>query len=335
MRKITKRLPHGLALIELVIVLAISTMIMGGSFVWFQSQAPVNFYNDMRQIDSFVREVQNESATNAVPGYSDNPAVLASCNLPDRGKTETDPAKKCPIGQDEQVFGTAVGINSRFQATFTVFYLKATTPTTTPPIRPTRVEVYSQRTYQIPKTMRYAGWKRYPQTGSCTPAMASQDYSKLSPHDWGQPEPAGGYDYPLYTGATSFEQDYLFGGGNNLTVFRRQPNSMYIFRGRDFSGPNVGQSDANPADMASYGYDNPNNATQSRPCAMMLELESVEGVTTPAYYTCPYGIAPAWLNFSYNCWWNTVYWTDETYRPRFSAEIIMNVNNNNIKLQTR
>lgn len=98
----------GVTLVELIIVLGISTMLIGGAFAWFNSRKSVDFYDQVRQIESQIRSVQSESVSNRAPD----------------GATA--------INSGEELFGTAVGIAPENlaspQTTLRVFHLKQLAP---------------------------------------------------------------------------------------------------------------------------------------------------------------------------------------------------------------
>lgn len=110
MRRNQTQIHHksGVTLVELIIVLGISTMLMGGVFAWFNSRRSVDFLNQVRQIESQIRSVQSESVSNRAPN----------------GATT--------IASGEELFGTAVGIAPEAlatpQTTLRVFYLKQLAP---------------------------------------------------------------------------------------------------------------------------------------------------------------------------------------------------------------
>lgn len=90
-----------MSLVELVIVLGISSILIAGSFAWFQSRGGTVFYDQMRQIDAYVRQIQSEADSQYVQGFSGN----ASCiKYDDRDPLTTT----CPLAQKEQVFGVAL-----------------------------------------------------------------------------------------------------------------------------------------------------------------------------------------------------------------------------------
>ncbi len=148
---------RGLSLTELVIVLGISSLLIGGSFAWFSSQRTVNFYDQMRQIESRVRKVQSDSQTNIVPGFSPGGA----CN--DR----TNPG--CVLTEGEQVFGTAISVENQAAASPTkvrIYYLESTNPDDSLYKRADSVVPYGpavnySEDVTLPTDMRFLGYRVY------------------------------------------------------------------------------------------------------------------------------------------------------------------------------
>ncbi len=222
--------------------MAISTMLMGGAMLWFREQETTDFYNNSRQLDAYVRELQSESSSNIVPGFSGN----AGCNTVAR--------TNCPIKQNEEVFGTAMLVQGgSADPKFTIYYLKSS-GRATPSAQPTKVEAYgTPQTYELPATVRYTGANRIPASGPCIPSGAN--YSQIARHDIGGD-------------ATGFQAQQPM-----MIVFRRQPSAYYVFTGGDASfGGAAG-------DMNSYGYTAP-TATY-RPCAATWEFEGGNATAPP------------------------------------------------------
>lgn len=211
--------------------MAISTMLMGGAMLWFRNQEGTDFYNNSRQLDAYVREIQNEASSNIVPGYT----AEAGCNTLAR--------TNCPIGKNEEVFGTAIRIDGgSSEPKFTVYYLKASgRPSPSQP--PTTVEAYSQQTYELPVTVRYTGSR----------VISGNNCSQVARHD---------VDSAGFTA-----QDPI------MIVFRRQPSAYYVFTGSNANFTGIAKS------MGSYGYADP--VAANRPCAASWEFEGGDGATVP------------------------------------------------------
>lgn len=250
---------HGVTLIELIIVLGISSIIVAGSTAWFESQKSVTFVNEVRQLESEVRLAQSQINTNELPGFG------SGC--------QTAARTGCPIGQNQQVFSSLVRMNTTpgNERVLTIDYLSATTNPTTKQVLANGISTYSSRNITLDAGVQYIGSRTL--SGVCASSYDGWTRRNLMG--------AGG----ITTGADGI-------------AFRHDPNVMNHFGG---SGSSVYQD---------WGGDNPTSTLNAggsiatMPCAVMWQFESVERLNGSS-------------------------------EPRFSAELVFDIRNKSIKLQTR
>lgn len=248
--------PRGLSLVELMIVLALSSMIVAGSLAWFGSKRSTDFYDQMRQIESSIREVQSEISSNLVPGYAD----AAGCT------DYPDPSPSCPLSDGDQVLATGVGIGtdltqSAVTRTLQVRYFKglAADGHTI-----TDVRSYGEgRQVALPVGIHLAFIKSFPKslTGTCdVDGELSNSTTEVGPT-------------VFTTGAPSTVAHW------SMITFRRSPSILNSFGGNGvqlLAGVDV---NIDPAVYADWGADNPVNTIPNTPCATMWGFESDERVT--------------------------------------------------------
>ena len=192
----------GVSLVEVIMVLGIASLMIGGAFAWFDTQKSSDFYNEVRQVESRIREVQSENTSSIVPGFTGDsncsPVVTSSCN-------------KLTTG--EEVFGTAVAMavpspGDTFVKLKTL-YLKKGPESTTAPIQSLWIESYSNREVDLPAGLRLEGFKVFGD-GLCT--SGSYNSWRNLPHLVG----AGGTDYTT-------------AGNESMIVFRRTTGGYNAF----------------------------------------------------------------------------------------------------------
>ena len=196
------RTQSGVSLVEVIMVLGIASLMIGGAFAWFDTQKSSDFYNEVRQVESRIREVQSENTSSIVPGFTGDsncsPVVTSSCN-------------KLTTG--EEVFGTAVAMavpspGDTFVKLKTL-YLKKGPESTTAPIQSLWIESYSNREVDLPAGLRLEGFKVFGD-GLCT--TGSYNSWRNLPHLVG----AGGTDYTT-------------AGNESMIVFRRTTGGYNAF----------------------------------------------------------------------------------------------------------
>lgn len=270
----------GVSLVEVILVLGIASLMIGGSFAWFDAQKGSDFYNEVRQVESRIREVQSQNTSSQVPGYDLGSASV--CNNEDR-EIGLD---KCVIGKGEEVFGTAVAISvPNTGDTFTklkIFYLKKDKESDLAPLQSLLVTSYANKEVELPATLKLEGFTVFGD-GQCTTGAYSP-WRNL-------PE--------TLSGSSAGYQDFRSATNESLVVFRRTtggyntfwPNANVstfdttgVFNGAKpwWSGT---ASSPTPAwlgsyDDASYQYGSvsPSAATRlrSQPCAVLWRFGSVE-----------------------------------------------------------
>lgn len=198
-----RRTQSGVSLVEVIMVLGIASLMIGGAFAWFDTQKSSDFYNEVRQVESRIREVQSENSSSIVPGFTGDPncspVVTSSCN-------------KLTTG--EEVFGTAVAMavpnpGDTFVKLKTI-YLKKGPESTTAPIQSLWVESYGGiKEVDLPAGLRFEGFKVFGD-GLCT---------------------SGGYNswrnLPHLVGAGG--TDYVTAGNESMIVFRRTTGGYNAF----------------------------------------------------------------------------------------------------------
>ncbi len=179
MKKISKRnlcFKHrlrsrpGISLVEVIMVLGISSLLIGGSFAWFDSRKSSDFYDQVRQIESKIREVQSENTSSLVPNY--NSAPSSPCNQPDRSG--------CAIEGGEEVFGTAVSMavpNAGDTTKMRILYLKKG-PKSGSPLQAYSVQDYERSEIELPATIKLEGFT-VSGGATCTSSPSQQDFSGL------------------------------------------------------------------------------------------------------------------------------------------------------------
>ena len=264
----------GVSLVEVIMVLGIASLMIGGAFAWFDTQKSSDFYNEVRQVESRIREVQSENSSSIVPGFtgdaSCSPVVTSSCN-------------KLTTG--EEVFGTAVAMavpnpGDTFVKLKTI-YLKKGPESATAPIQSLWVESYGGvKEVDLPASLRFEGFKVFGD-GLCT--SGSYNSWRNLPHLVG----AGGTDY-----ATA--------GNESMIVFRRTTggyNAFWPTNPTNFVkatanasrpawvgavSPSDRQGWLGSYDDATYQYSptptgaDATNRLQSQPCAVLWRFGSTE-----------------------------------------------------------
>ncbi len=192
-------------------VLAISSMMIGGSLVWFDTRKSSDFYDQMRQLESRIREVQSENTTSVVPGYEK--AAGSACNQVDR--------TGCILESGEEVYGTAVSmlVNAAGVGSpqLKIWYLKKNRAVGAPPQAET-IDDYHVDTVSLPQNVRFEGYKVFPPTGanlSCAAPAALNGYRNL-PYKASDPVAAG-------------ETNITATGSETLVVFRRTTGGYNAF----------------------------------------------------------------------------------------------------------
>ncbi len=287
------RTRQGVSLVEVIMVLGISSMMIGGALVWFDTRKNSDFYDQMRQLESRIREVQSENTTSIVPGYDKSP--LSPCNQLDRAG--------CVIASGEEVYGTAVSMQVSPAGTgspqLKIWYLKKNKAVGTPPQAETIDDygVPSPRTVELPANVRFEGYKVFPPTGpnvTCSAPASLNGYRNL-PHKSSDPVAAG-------------EANITAAGSETLLVFRRTTGGYNAFnnpagtveiepatvsgvpRSRPYWSSSGLPIIKNPAwrgnyDDSSYQYNpspDPSNLIESQgrlnsqPCAVLWRFGSVE-----------------------------------------------------------
>lgn len=211
---------RGLSLTELVIVLGISSLLIGASLAWFSSQRTVNFYDQMRQIESQIRKVQSDAQSNIAPGF----VAKGDCDARD------DPSSTCVLKVGEEIFGTAISVQNQaasLPAKMRIYYLKSTNPALSPYNRPQSVVPYGpianySEDVTLPADMRFLGYRVYGHTlvgGVYTCRLADSGLIK-----WPLPTTADGQNNPVLQNDI---REVTGVSGYSTMVFRRQPNSYY------------------------------------------------------------------------------------------------------------
>lgn len=264
----------GISLVEVIIVLGISSMLIAGSFAWFDSRKSSDFYDQMRQLESRIREVQSENTSNVVPGYSSG-----DCS-------PMTPA--CPLHTDEEVYATGVSMAIRASSPeLKIWYLKKNAPIAIPPQAET-IESYYTNNVVLPANLRFEGYKVFPPNASGVCPAATLDGYRNLPH---------------LEASSVGETSITAADSESLLVFRRTtgsynafnnpagavsitPNSVTTAHSRP-TYPNGNSNGNNPAWRGSYNDSSyiynplPNSAQSQRrllsqPCAVLWRFGSVE-----------------------------------------------------------
>ena len=233
--------PTGLSLIEMVIVLALSSMLVAGSLAWFGSKRSTDFYDQMRQIQSSINEVQSQISSNLVPGYTAN----SDCNG-NRGVGTT-----CPLADNEQVLATSVAMDLAAPRTIQVKYFKASPRSTSDPTLTSVSSYGSGQNITLPVGLHLAAVKSYSRTTG-VPCSVGNQLSADSP--------------TLGLGGISAT-------GTSLVSFRRSPSVMnsFVTGGTSDIGVYADWGGDNPLGL--------NTIPDSLPCAVVWAFESDEQVT--------------------------------------------------------
>lgn len=174
------RFRPGISLVEVIMVLGISSMMIGGALVWFDTRKSSDFYDQMRQLESRIREVQSQNITSIVPGYTKDDAAGTGCNSVAR--------TGCVIGQGEEVYATAVSMAVNAVNTggpqLKIWYLKRTAPEGLLP-QAEKIDDYNVETVDLPVNMRFEGYKVFQPNNnsdlSCAAPAGLNGYRNL-PH---------------------------------------------------------------------------------------------------------------------------------------------------------
>lgn len=287
----------GISLVEVLMVLGISSMLIAGSFAWFDARKSSDFYDQVRQIESKIREVQSENTSSMVPGYDS--ALGSPCNQPDRSG--------CAIEGGEEVFGTAVSImvpnTGDLSTKMRILYIKKGPKSTTAPLQASWVQDYERSEIELPLTIKLEGFTIFGDA-TCT-SGAYNNWRNL-------PQTLSGPNY----------QDFAGAGSKSMVVFRR------ITGGYNAFWPSWGSGGS--ADIAKV------LVNSSRPAWGSLASSSVPGWlgsyddSSFIYQTTPSGSAATNRLQSQPC---AVRWrfgsversaADNT-KPRFTAEINFNL----------
>lgn len=257
-------------------VLGISSMMIGGAMVWFDSKKSSDFYDQMRQVESRIREAQSENMSSLVPGYDSTPG--SPCNQLDRSG--------CIIKGGEQVYGTAVSIAVTAPNTgsprLRVYNLKRTTPVGYPGQEQSEgVESYSSRDVVLPANLRFEGYKIFsPSGGVCNAGSA---YYRALPYQEGG-------DGDDFTG-TNAESLVVFKKvtGAYSAFWRNNGPITWLTGTTKISYPTWANANtySNPGLRGNYGdadyqYSSPPTPAQlaqnlvSEPCAVLWRFGSVE-----------------------------------------------------------
>jgi len=203
-----RRTQSGVSLVEVIMVLGIASLMIGGAFAWFDTQKSSDFYNEVRQVESRIREVQSQNTSSQVPGY--DLSGTSVCNNEDREIGGV----KCVLGKGEEVFGTAVAIavpnpGDTFVKLKTI-YLKKGPESTTAPIQSLWVESYGGvKEVDLPASLKFEGFKIFGD-GLCT----SGSYNSWR-------------NLPYLVGAGG--TDYTTAGNESMIVFRRTTGGYNAF----------------------------------------------------------------------------------------------------------
>lgn len=235
----------GLSLVELTIVLGISSLLVAGSFAWFSSKRSTDFYDSMRQVESAIREAQSEISSNYLPGQA------PGC--------QTEARTACPVGKNELIFAVGVGVkvatsaNSETDDSDNKLYIsniKASTDPITKKISAVNAGSYGSREVLLPSTMKFAGYR-----------VSLPPCNRPTYDDWTR------------LNATETLKSAFNDAG--IITFRKEPNVMNSF---------VGSTSGWATDYATgWGGDDPvrilasnRGAVTSIPCAVMWQFESLE-----------------------------------------------------------
>jgi hypothetical protein len=295
--KFTSRHRRGVSLVEVVMVLGISTLLIGGALAWFDSKKSSDFYDSVRQVESSIREAQSENVSSIVPGYN---SADSNCNDIDR--------TGCIISQGQKVFGTAVSVAvsaaNTGSPTLRVWYLKQTEPIGSPAVSH-GVDDYNIRNITLPIDLRFEGYKIYAPTAAGTLCNAGSTYRNLD-----------------YDANGDGGQRFVNPASESMVVFRKVTGSYNTFWNNAGISINPSATTAsrpvwfnylssNPGwvgsyDDMNYSYSLTNTGNlQSQPCAVLWRFGSLERKAGDAT------------------------------KPRFSAEINFNLVDGTTRLVTR
>lgn len=221
-------------------VLGISSLMIGGALAWFDARKSSDFYDQMRQVESRIREVQSENTTSIVPGYD------SSASSPCNTKERKIGSFKCVIGEREEVYATAVSMAVNAANTgspdLKIWYLKKSAPSGTP-LQSEEVLDYGTRTVDLPANVRFEGYKVFPPTGpnrTCVAPAALNGYRSL----------------PFQEVASVGERSVTTPNSESLMVFRRTTGGYNAF---DASGAISFNPAAIPVSKARPVWDNSTN----------------------------------------------------------------------------
>lgn len=289
--RVTKKSPRlliGMSLVELVVVLGISSMILMGSFAWFGTKRTSDFADSTRQIESLVREIQSEINTNAVPGYDTSSG--SACNQPDRSG--------CVLKKGEQVLATGIGMQSSGlpatteSRTLQFYYFKVGPLTGNPSVPLAEVSSYATRKIELPVGIHLVWIRVYNRNGTQCGTYWG-DIDRIVPND---ADTNTLIDKSKTTSVVTFRREPTImnsftGTGNliqaaNALPFSSVPNPPFLAGG-------YSSTINNPRWYDGWGGDNPANFTNgttalaSLPCAVIWRFGSDEltGPTGPSRFT--------------------------------------------------
>lgn len=241
------RKPHksGMTLIELIMVLAISSLLIGGSLAWFDSRKSVDFNDQVRQIESEIRSIQSESSTNRSPSGGASFAL------------------------GEELFGTAISISPETlatpQTTMRVYYLKQLAPAGAS-AQAEGIVSYSTREIQLPATLYLVGYQNIAPTDAvCSnkvkPATAGTGVTSVS-------------EQSLVVFRQTSGSYNAFSRPDSTSVVAQAGGPRPVWSGTISSRPGWRGS----YDDESYTYSGSPAAgpLASQPCAVLWRFESVE-----------------------------------------------------------
>lgn len=320
MKKLSNKIPlpkqilrtrPGISLVEVIMVLGISSLMIGGALAWFDTRKSSDFYDQVRQIESRIREVQSENASSLVPGYNKDDSPGTGCN--------SDSRSGCVIGQGEEVFGTAVSVavpNAGDTSTrLRILYLKRG-PESGAPSQASWVQDYDRRDISLPANIKLEGFTVFG-NATCTPPGAYNSWRNL----------------PATPPAPSADvRDFNSPGNRSMLVFRRTTGGYNAFWPSWTAAP--------PADVSQV------LTNANRPVWSNVNASSSPGWlgsyddNSFAYQTTPSGSDATNRLQSQPC---AVLWRfgsvdrnpSDATKPRFTAEINFNLVDGTTSLVTR